>query len=358
MLTATQRHHYNLTDMRKLYGFLALLLLGSLSGKAQDAGKLDGHQFFSEEVPLEMTISTDFRALMQKRKEREYQPATVELHCADSSIITEEIRVQARGHFRLENCYMPPLYLNFKDKTKCPKLHELGKLKLVCGCDMGSTDEQLIIKEYLAYKIFNILTPKSFRVRLVKVTYDDSKGKVKKYSQYGFLLEDSEDMAERNGCKEIEKERYTAEMTNRKQMTLVAFFEYMIGNLDWSVPNYHNVKIMRNVKDSAAGAPYVVPYDLNHTGIVNASYAAPPEDMGIESVTQRVYRGYPRSMAELEETAGIFKTHREQILNMVRNCDWLTPKCKKEVGNYLEDFYKAIDSPKMLQRNFIDNAKP
>ena len=65
----------------------------------------------------------------------------------------------------------------------------LGKLKLVVGCGATNDDEQLIIKEYLAYKMYNMLTEKSFRVRLVKIKYDDTKGKIKSYSQYGFLLE-------------------------------------------------------------------------------------------------------------------------------------------------------------------------
>ncbi len=344
------------TNSRKFCGLLAaMLLFTALRTAGQTVDKLAAHVFFAEEKPLEMTISTDFKTLMAKRKDREYQPATVAVRLPDSTEIKEDIRLQTRGHFRLENCVMPPLYLNFKDKTKCPKLHELGKLKLVCGCAMGATDEQLIIKEYLAYKIYNMLTPKSFRVRLVKVTYDDTRGKMKKYDQYGFLLEDADDMAERNACKEIETGSFSSEMTNRKQMTLVTFFEYMIGNLDWSVPNYHNIKIIRSLTDSI-NAPFVVPYDLNHTGIVNASYAAPPENMGIESVTQRVYRGYPRTMDELEETAAIYKAHQEEIMNLVKNCEWLSSKCKKEVGNYLEEFYRAIDSPKLLKRNFLDNA--
>ena len=118
---------------------------------------------------------------------------------------------------------MPPILLDFKTPSS-PKLRPLGRLKLVTGCAAGNEDEQLIIKEFLAYKIFNMLTDKSFRVRLVNIKYEDTRGKVKSYSQYGFLLEDVDDMAKRNKCLEVEGKVYNTESTLREQMTLVALF--------------------------------------------------------------------------------------------------------------------------------------
>jgi hypothetical protein len=342
--------------MQKFQHFLFLLLLtGSFSFASAQSGKIDSARFFMDEKPIELTLSSDLKTLLGKRNQRAYQPATVTIRFADSTSVTEEIRIQPRGKFRLENCYMPPLYLNFKNKTS-PKTHSLGKIKLVCGCATGSDDEQLIIKEFLSYKIYNMLTPKSFRVRLAKVNYEDTRGKVKKYSQYGFLLEDVDDMAARNKCKEVEGRPFNTESTDRQQMTLVAIFEYMIGNSDWSVPNYHNIKLMRPVTDSVS-LPYAVPYDLNHSGLVNASYAVPPEELGTKSVTERVYRGFPRSMEELEEVIDIFKSKKDKTLSLIKNCEWLNARYKKEVTNFLEDFYKTIDSKSSVKNVFITNAR-
>jgi hypothetical protein len=341
--------------MRKLHRHLTIVLLLTASFVSAQSGKIDSARFFVEEKPFELTLSSDLKNLLGKRAQRAYQPATVTFRFADSSSIREDIRIQPRGKFRLENCYMPPLYLNFKNPGS-PKLHVLGKLKLVCGCATGAEDEQLIIKEYLAYKIYNMLTPMSFRVRLVKVNYEDTKGKIKKYSQYGFLLEDVDDMAARNKCREVEGKPYNTESTDRQQMTLVAIYEYMIGNSDWSVPNYHNVKLMRPVTDSVS-LPYTVPYDLNHCGLVNASYALPPEELGIKSVTERVYRGFPRSMEELEETVAIFKHQKEKIWSLINNCEWLSSRYKKEITNYLDDFYKILVSKNSVRNIFIVNAR-
>ena len=47
------------------------------------------------------------------------------------------------------------------------------------------------------YKLYNLITPKSFKARLVKVTMDDaSKKKIAPF--YGILLEDEKQMAQRN----------------------------------------------------------------------------------------------------------------------------------------------------------------
>ena len=139
-------------------------------------------------------------------------------------------------------------------------------------------------------------------------------------------------------------------------MTLVAVFEYMIGNTDWSVPHYHNVKLMRPL-DKKTSLPLVVPYDFNNSGLVNASYALPQEELGIESVRVRLYRGFPRTLEELERIAAEFKDKKKDIWALINNCEWLSTKFKKEMIGYLEDFYKVLDSKTSIKYNFIDNAR-
>ena len=340
--------------MKKILFFiLSLLLLSSLSSVSQT---IDSARFFADETPFEMTLTSDLKTLMSKRMQKAYQPATVSMTFADGSNIKEEIRIQTRGKFRLETCYMPPIMLNFKNPTS-PKLRVLKKLKLVCGCETSGDDEQLIIKEYLAYKMYNLITDKSFRVRLVKIKYEDTRGKVKPYSQYGFLLEDVDEMAARNKCVEVQGGKFLTESTDRKQMTLVYLFEYMIGNTDWSVPHFHNVKLIRGKNESSTTLPYTVPYDFNNSGIVNASYALPQEELGIESVRVRLYRGFPRTMEELDAAISVFKKQQDKIEALISNCSWLNNKYKKEMSNYLEEFFKIIDSKSSVKYNFIDNAR-
>jgi hypothetical protein len=293
---------------------------------------------------------------MQGEKGEEvFQPAHIVSRFPDSTVIEEDITVAPRGHFRRENCAIPPVLVNFKNPTS-PKHSPLGKLKLVIGCGSRGNDEQLLIKEYLCYKMYNILEEKSFRVRLVRVNYHDTRNKVKPFSQYAFLIEDDHDLAARNNCIKKEKGQYLTESTDRALMTKVAVFEYMISNGDWSVPNNHNIKLIFD-KNNPTYLPYAIPYDFDHSGFVNASYALPNEILGTESVTERVYRGFPRGMNELQSTFDVFRNRKTQIYNLINSSPYLSSRNKKEAVDYLEDFYRTINDKKQVQYIFIDNAR-
>lgn len=116
-----------------------------------------------------MTLTTDIPQMQKEKGEDMFQAATVKLRFPDSTVIEEPITVAPRGHFRREYCNIPPIMVDFKNPTS-PLLSPLGKLKLVIGCGTNGNDEQLLLKEYLIYKIYNLLEDKSFRVRLVNST--------------------------------------------------------------------------------------------------------------------------------------------------------------------------------------------
>lgn len=340
--------------MRKLiYCLLSFFLLNGMVSFGQPP--LNRVRFFEDDRLVTVDLSTDLRKLVTVKKEETYQPADITLHFPDSSKITEPIRLSARGEFRRTECYVPSIRLDFKNTTS-PKLTPLGKLKLVVGCGTHADDERLILKEFLAYKIYNLLTDMSFRVRLLKINYTDTREKIKAYTQYGFLIEDVDEMAKRNNCKEVEKTIFVTERTDRTQMTLVAIFQYMIGNTDWSVPNYHNIKLMRPVTDSFS-FPYTIPYDFDFAGLVDAPYAMPKEDLGIKSVRERLYRGWPRTMEELQRTLDIFREKKEAIKKVVTDFTLLSTRYRKEMTEYIDDFYKTIDNKSLVKRIFIDDAR-
>lgn len=343
--------HTNTLCMKKTT-LLFFILLVSFRLAAQTP--VDSVKFFSDEGVINITLSTDIRQLQSSKGDEVYQPATVSCRFPDSSLINETVRVAARGHFRRENCVVPPLLLHFKNETS-PLLTPLRKLKLVIGCGNSSTDEQLILKEYLAYKIYNLLEEKSFRVRLVKVTYNDTRGRIKSYSQYAFFIEDNDNMAERNGCEAREKIQILTESTDRQTMTMVALFEYMISNGDWSVPANHNIKLIYRKNEQTV--PFAVPYDFDHSGFVNAGYALPSEILGTETVKERVYRGFPRTMEELQSALDIFRTKRAAINSLINNFPYLSSRNKKELTDYLDEFYGTISNRSSVQKAFIDNAR-
>jgi len=331
---------------------IAILLIPVFS---RSQAPIDSVQFFADDKLIELSLTTDIKNLQREKKINVYQPANVSLKFPDGKVITEDIRACARGHFRRDFCTIPPIMLNFHNPTS-PILNPLGKLKLVIGCGTSGDDEQLVLKEYLIYKIYNILEDKSLRARLVKVNYTDTRGKMKPFSQFAFILEDDDDMAERNDCQKKEERTVSTESTDRELMTKVAVFEYFISNTDWSVPNNHNIKLIYSKKNEMA-LPYPIPYDFDHSGLVNADYALPSEIIGTEKVTERVYRGWPRTIEELEITFDEFRSKKEAIYSLINNFSWLKERTRKGMISYLEEFYKTINSKNQAKTIFVDNAR-
>ena len=316
---------------------------------------IDSFQFFKDETPLVVTLSTDLGSLLSGKIKNEYQPAVFACKHPDGSAISEEIRLNLRGHSRRTICNIPPIRLSFRNPGS-PRLSSLRNLKLVSECKSGSDYEQYLLKEYLIYKLYNIITEKSFRVRMLKITYQDNVGKKKAFTKNAFVIENVDALSKRLHCKELNNLKLNSENINREQMTIVNLFEYMIGNTDWSVPNNHNIKLLRFKKDSIA-LPYPIPYDFDYSGLVNADYAVPDEIMGIESVVQRVYRGFPRSMPELTVAIAVFNQHKDEIDALVNNFELLSSYTKKDISSYIADFYKIINDSKEVQKIFIDNAR-
>jgi hypothetical protein len=310
---------------------------------------------FSSDEPLQLFVETDMRRLVRKADKGELQAATIRLVLPDSSVISEDIELRARGEYRRENCQMPSVMLDFQTHYDSSSAFK-GKLKIVTSCREGHAYDMLVLKEYLAYRMFSLLSEKSFKVRLLTIRFTDSEGNRRPLVQPGFIIEDVDDMAKRNNCRETDIKVSHAEMTNRYQMTLIALFQYMIGNTDWSVSVKHNIKLITPKKDSMS-YPIAVPYDFDYCGFVNASYAVPEESLGIPSVTVRVYRGYPRSQTELDAVIGLFNLHEQSIRSMIKDMKELDSRTRKEAWDYIREFYRIINDPRQVRDVFIRNAR-
>ncbi|HEV8506146.1 MAG TPA: hypothetical protein VGQ53_12120 [Chitinophagaceae bacterium] len=339
--------------MKKYLAIAAILFQASMVTPVR-AQVIDAVKFFEDDAVLDASLTLDFGKLIKTSSKPEYFPATFSCKMGDSTI-SEQIRAIARGHIRKEICYMPPVKLNFHNTTS-PKLYPLGSLKMVCTCYENNNSDQLLLKEYLVYKMYNLITDKSFRVRLMNLSYADANPKKKPYVGHAFLIESDKAMAKRNECTELKNTRSHSEYTNRNQMTIVAIFQYMIGNTDFGVSANHNIILIQPAKDSTA-RPIVVPYDFDYAGIVDAYYAVPNEGLDIENVRQRLYRGYARSEAELNEAIAIFNKQKEPIYSLVNNFDLLPEKTRKNIIEYLDDFYKTINNSNQVKTLFIQQAR-
>lgn len=347
------------TRCLKVAGLLLMLPLFSVSFVAGQTFVIDKKKFFTDEQIIELEVVTDMKKLITNKLEKDYatnyQPGAITFILPDSSRISDEIDIRPRGNFRREECYIPSVMIDFKT-PRSVVLKKLGRLKFVWPCSNSGFDEQLVLKEYLVYKLYNLLTEKSFRVRLVKLVFFDISEKVKPRKLFGFFIEDVDDMARRNGCEEVEPYRPHTESTERKQTTLVSLFQYMIGNTDWAVPVYQNIKLIRNRKDTLS-KPFVVPYDFDYSGLVNAGYAIPTPELPITSVRERLYLGFPRTMEELQTALQIFRQQKPAIDSLIRDFKPLDSNEKKDMSKYLDDFFRLIENDKNIRDIFIINAR-
>ena len=337
--------------------FSLLLFTATLFYLPVSAQKVDKVKFFEEESTVNATLEMDLKDLLAKKAKDRFLPATLTFTTKDGTTITEKIEASVRGNFRRETCFMPGLKLNFR-KDSNSSLYKFKELKLSNDCNTGDESGQLVIKEFLAYKIYNLLTDMSLRVRFMNVSFKDVSGKKKPYTQYAFLIEDVDDMAKRNNMVEVEGTPYNTEQTNRDQMTIVTLFEYLIANTDWSVPAYHNVKLI-GPKDNKSVRPYVVAYDFDICGFVDPPYATIDEQLQdqISSVRERLNRGFPRTMEELKVAVKLFNEKKESIIGLIKNNEYLGSKVKSNTVSYVEDFYKIINSDRDLQRIFVDGGR-
>lgn len=292
--------------LRLVLIFLTLGLAFPETGRAQQ------EDLFSSEEIFRITLSGEVAALLRDREEEpEYTPVILSYQDASGGTIDIPIKVRQRGNFRRikANCNFPPLLLNFAKKTTAnTKFEGQDKIKLVMPC----RDEQYVLQEYYTYKLYNLVTPRSFRVRLVEVLLDDEALRNRQKDPfYGFLLEEEDQMAQRNNMIPIKRTMLRPESTQREDFLNMAVFNYLIGNTDWSVQYRQNIKLMA---EDTLSLPVTVPYDFDHAGIVRASYAKPAEELRLRSTLHRRYRGYcMEDMRVFENVIKKYDSIREQL---------------------------------------------
>jgi hypothetical protein len=333
----------------KLPVLLALVLLHvSISTNAQQTSN-SRHALFDNDEVLELHLSGEVRELLRdKSDDMEYHSITLSYRNADSAKISIPIKVKTRGHFRRTqgNCRYPPLMLNFsKGDTPANSIFtNQDKLKLVTPC----VDDKYVVYEHLVYKLYNLITEKSFRTRLVKVIYEDN-GK-ESDPLYGILLEDEDEMARRNSAVILKGKLVRPEQTQRDDFFKLAVFEYLIANTDWSVQYYQNIKL---ISTDTLSLPSTVAYDFDHAGIVGAPYADPAQELMLRSVRERRYRGFcVTDISQFDETFALFNQKKQEIYEVYTKCALLDRGYVKSTVKFLDHFYETINDKKSIEREF------
>lgn len=326
---------------------LLLTITSTISGQKWELSGRDTFGLFANEQVFEVTIQSDFKNLVKNKYQDNYQPAVLTYRINDSIQVRKAINIKARGEFRRGFCHFPPLKLNFEDTDfRQEDLQTLEKMKLVSPCKGGSTYQQYIFREYLLYKIYERYAQKSFRTRLVKITFIDTGRKDRVHTSYSFVIEEAKKMAARNGAALVRSKQLGQKMIDPQQMAKLVLFQYMIGNTDWSMTGQHNVKVMQELR--VGGETTVVPYDFDYSGFVDTEYAIPHESLPISDVRQRLYLGFCPSEQDLAVAATFLKSRKGEVYKLINTFKYFSRREKADRIYYLDGFFKLLEKPKVL----------
>jgi hypothetical protein len=340
---------------------ISSLLINSLSFAAKDDKP---PKLFTNDTEMAITLSGPWRTIKRNIKKDILYPAQITYTAANGQQSTFDVEVAPRGLTRrFKTCKFPPLKIHFdKKKMKGTEWRGNKSLKLVTYCHINKKYEQYYTKEYLAYRIFNLITEFSFRVQPLMVEYVDSEGKNDTLTRFSFLIEDADEVADRHDMEKLTISKVPHKKLDAVETSNVALFQYMIGNLDWAATGgpdkdkcCHNSKIIAPNMDAVP--KYVVPYDFDSSGIVNAHYAAPPAELRVRTVRQRLFRGFCTHNPTLPQAVERFQEKKPEIIALIENDPNLNDKTRSNTLKYIEDFYKVIDNPKRFEKNITDKCR-
>jgi hypothetical protein len=244
--------------------------------------------------------------------------------------------------------------LNFKtDPIETTELKGMKKIKLVTHCSTSKSYTYYLLREYLAYKLYNVLSDNSFRVKLLKIKYIDTGKKKRNYDKYGILIEPIELLTKRINATEIDGIYVDKDKVIDYDTDVVAIFQYMIANTDWRIKGGHNMKYIKSLTDLS---PKVipVPYDFDFSGFVGTHYSMPQEWCSIDDVKQREYLGYCRSTEEdYMKVINLFVEKKDEIINTIQSFEYLDERDRNQLANYVETFYDQTIRPE----RFINTLK-
>ena len=309
---------------------------------------------FHDSAPLTLRFEGDFKTLFHDRgNERQEHPALLRFsNGTDSGSVKVDLRT--RGIFRLKNCSFPPIRLDLPtSKVGNTVFAGQDKIKLVTHCRADRLYERNLLKEYALYRVFNVVTDTSFRVRLAHVTYIDTT-RADTIVRYAVLVESDREIGQRLGAAVVNQHNVHDMVTDPFYMTLVALYQYLIGNTDWSVWGQHNIAVF---SDTASHKLFAIPYDYDFSGAVNAPYASPPEQLPIKTVRERLYRGYCQPDSILGRALARFRDAKDSIYAAVRAVTQLDERERRGMLSYFDDFFRTVENRTLTDREFVRRCR-
>lgn len=349
-------------DFSKKNLLVLVILIVSLQVNAQSRKIRDSLlllPLFKSEKVLDLELKTDLNSLLNDIGEkRKYHKCILKCTSFDGALSNKvEVKVKTRGNFRRrkQNCDFPPLRFKFPvELLRQTVFQGQDRLKYVSHCQSFIDGyEQNTIKEYLVYKMYNLVSCYSYRVRLSRIQFVDTISG-DSLQKIGFFLEDKEDVAQRNGKNILKFKNIKQYNILRSNVVMLSLFQMMVGNSDWDIPRLHNIDLLAVDENSI---PVAVPFDFDWCSIVNHSYYTPDPSINKDAKYKRLYKGYLWDKQEFENAFFSFKELKASFLELISENTYLNEENKQSMMNYILKFYQLIDTPRDVKMEIEKKAK-
>ena len=342
---------------------ILLLVIASTGLNAETKAPL----LFSTNDVLELTMPVDFDKLCSPRAtpDCDYTPTVFEYRDANGMEQSVPISIRRRDGWRAmeSNCQVPTIFVRFfPEHTIGTPFEGQTTLALTSHCGKGFSQnkassrplpdefESYVSNEFLGYRLYNLVTDVSLKVRFVRITYSNPRDPRRDFTRNGFFAEHFESLAQRFNAELVPESGLDLEKLDRGAAEEVALFNYMIGNTDWSIPEQDNVFLLR----FPDGRQVPVLFDLDMSGLVNAHYAAPASDLPIRSVKQRHFQGFCAPETDWDSLFAKFSALEDDMLKMLIDTPGLGRGDRRVSGVYLLSFFDLLENPEERKSKIVD----
>jgi hypothetical protein len=254
-------------------------------------------------------------------------------------------RIQTSGHSRLAGCEFPPLRLRLKESEIQNSLFEGNQnVRIVTHCHEDKL--QLLFREHLIYKMYSLITPYSFRVRLFKVKYLDSEHREKPITSFAFFVESDRSVEKRLKLAELKSDStfnlktyadIAEQWLNAPQVKLQEAFQHLIRNYDWVIffSNPAETMSLANIKvfyDEKEGFPF--PHDFDLAGVVTWNADSFEERYDEENRCQE---------AGMRKALTAILGHIDEFIQLVDEDPYLDSGYKEQFAGHLGRFKSVED---------------
>jgi hypothetical protein len=337
--------------MKKQTILILILFICSLSSAQKS---LSSDLLYVDQTPLEIQLKYSNKNVKKNTTDSTFIETDLNF-LIENKWNTIPVSLRARGNFRRAKCYFPPIKMKIKKSLSKNTVFKGNKsLKLVLPCRTEDEKNDNILQEFIAYKIYEVISPYHFKTRRVNIDFTEPKGrKNKTFALKGFLIEDDSRLAKRFDGRVVEQFIHPMAMQGLTSLQH-AFFQFLIGNTDFSVSYQHNGKLLYTSKEFLP-----LPYDFDMTGWVDPSYGFGNPVLQLSSLTERRYRGFNRDDEVMNTVRKQYIDSKDEIISIVDSfkLEFDSTYEFDKMYKFMTDFFEIIENDKKFNKSILSQAR-